>query len=139
MKQAVLDRIGGFRRRYLRVRAVDRFLELWFVLAVAAASLLLLDRLSFEFGFSMPHLGSPVAVALTFAGATGLAAILAALELGRSVPDTAVAWRIDKVLGGEERLLTSVEIASAGTQTAFAPALLLQAAASMERFLLEVC
>jgi PKD repeat protein len=133
MKEAVLERIGSFRRRYLRVRAADRFLELWFVLTVAAASLLLLDRLSFEFGLSTAHLGSPLAVVLTFAGATGLAGILALVALGRRVEDTAVAWRLDKALGGEERLLTSVELASNGTETEFAPALLTQAAESMAR------
>ncbi len=133
MRDAVIDGIERLRRRCRWVRGADVFLEVWFVASLAAASLLLLDRLAFEFGLASPHVRAWPPVAAAF-GVAFLSAVTGGIvAMSRRIATSAVAWQVDKVTGGEERLLTTVELAGNGAASLFAPALFQQAAAEVGR------
>jgi len=133
VRDAVLTQLGRLRRRYRWVRGADVFLEAWFVLSLAAASLFMIDRLAFEFGLAAPHVTTPAPVIAGFAAALVLALIGAGVVMVRRVSPSSLAWRVDKAIGSHERLLTSVELACDGAGSVFAPALFQQAAADMEK------
>ncbi len=102
-------RLEALRRRHRAVVAVDRFLEFAFVLAGGVGIVLLLDRLAFEFGLARLHAARPGQVALAF-GASLAAAAAAALAAAWILRPSAaaLAWRADKVLRSDERILTAV-------------------------------
>ncbi len=133
MRDAVLSHLGRLRRRYRWVRGADVFLEAWFVLSLAAASLFMIDRLAFEFGLAASHMTRPWPVIAGFAAAFVVALIAAGAVMARRVSPSSLAWRVDKAIGGHERLLTSVELACGDAGSVFAPALFEQAARDMER------
>lgn len=116
MSETFRDRLSALRRRRRAVVAVDFFLEAAFLLCGGVGALLLADRLGFELGLSRLHArgAGPVAAAFgaALAGAT-LAAVLVALV--RRVPAAMLAWRADKILHSDERVLTSLELGDGGS------------------------
>ncbi len=120
----VLRQFRRFRRRHLRVRGVDLFLEAAFVMTITAGALQLLDRLAFEAGIAAPHLSRPEMVVAVTAGALALAAVIAAaLLVFRPVAPAQIAWQLDRASGGGERFLSAVEFAAAGEGGPFMEAL----------------
>src|SRR3954466_13644250 len=108
--EEILQEFARFRRRHLWVRGLDLFLEAAFVMTITAAAMLLLDRLSFELGFSLPHLAqrariaAPLLVPLLLSGAFAAASLLL-----RPTPPARLAWQVDRASGGEERFLSALE------------------------------
>jgi PKD repeat protein len=124
MGEEVLEQFRRFRRRHLWVRGWDLFLEAAFVLSVTAGAMLLVDRLAFELGLARPHLSTAPGVAAALLGTLLLAALLAGALLAlRPTRPAEIAWRLDRVAGGEERFLSALELASAGDGGPFAGAL----------------
>jgi PKD repeat protein len=125
MAEDVRRAFERYRRRDLRVRAADAFLEAAFALSVAAAALLLADRLAFETGLAEPLLGGGrAAVPLLLGGALAAAALYGAgVALLRPTPRAVLAWRVDRAAGGEERFLSALELVAAGPEGPFATAL----------------
>lgn len=124
MREEILRRFERFRRRHLWVRGWDLFLQAAFVMTVTVAAMLLVDRLAFELKVAAPHLSRPGMVVATMAGAVLLAALTAAATLLlRPTPPVEIAWRLDRATGGEERFLSALELAVAGSQVAFSGAL----------------
>jgi PKD repeat protein len=121
MRDDVLREFGRFRRRDLRMRAWDRFLEAAFVLTLTAAAVLLVDRLAFELGLAAPFLSLrvPAVLAAAFAGA----AAWAALGWLRPPSPARLAWEVDRASGGDERFLSALELAASGDGGPFAEAL----------------
>lgn len=129
MREEILRRFRRLRRRHLWLTGWDLFLEAAFATTVAAGVALLVDRLTFEFGIAPPRLSSPAGVVAATFGALVLAAGYAAAVLWlRPIPPAWVAWRLDRALGGQERFLSAVEIATSGGGGQFAAALLRDAA-----------
>ena len=105
MGEEILREFARFRRRHLWVRGLDLFLEAAFVMTITAAGMLLLDRLAFELGFTVPHLS----VVTTLAVPLVLSAIFAgAALLLRPTPPARIAWQLDRASGGEERFLSAL-------------------------------
>jgi PKD repeat protein len=133
MAEEILREFARFRRRHLWVRGLDLFLESAFVMTLTAAAMLLIDRLAFELGFSVPHLSSRAMVAATLIVPLGLSAAFAAgALLLRPTPPALVAWRLDRAAGGEERFLSALEFA-VGDGGPFAPALFRDAVQTARR------
>ncbi len=132
MRETILKQAARLRWRHRWVGALDLFLELAFILSLAVAALLLLDRLAFEFGLARPNVTAPWHVAAAFSVAFGLAGIGAAVRLARSIPAAAALWHADKALNADERLLTSVEVAANGEGSPFVPSLIEEAAKPLE-------
>ena len=133
MQQEVLRILRTLGRRYRWVVGVDLFLEYAFVLTSAAGGLLLLDRLAYEFRVAELHASRPGSVVATLGIALGVAAIAAILAAtARRVPQAGLAWRADKTLGSDERVLTALEMAGDGA-SGFAPLLLAQTAEALRR------
>lgn len=129
MREEILQQFRRFRRRHLRVRGWDLFLEAAFVTTMTAGGMLLLDRLAFELGMAAPHLSRPGGVAAVAGGALLLAALYAAaVLLLQPVSPARIAWQLDRAAGGEERFLSALEIAASGTEGPFAAALCRDAA-----------
>ncbi len=129
MGEEILEQFGRFRRRHLWVRGWDLFLEAAFVMTVTAGAMLLVDRLAFELGLARPHLSAPAWVAVTMVGTLLLSALVAgAILLLRPTPPAEIAWRLDRVAGGEERFLSALELVATGNGGAFAGALFRDAA-----------
>ena len=127
--EEILQEFARFRRRHLWVRGLDLFLEAAFVMTITAAAMLLLDRLSFELGFSLPHLSQRGRIAATLLVPLLLSgAFSAASLLLRPTPPARLAWQVDRASGGEERFLSALEFAAAGGGGPFAPALYRDAA-----------
>lgn len=125
VREAILRRFQRLLLRHRWVRGWDRFLEAAFATTTATGAVLLLDRLMFEFGLAPPRLSTPAGVVIATGAAVLLAAAYAAGVLAfRPVPPARIAWHLDRALGGEERFLSAVEIASTGGGGRFAPALL---------------
>ncbi len=134
MSADVLRAFARFRRRDLRVRAWDLFLEAAFVMGVTAAAMLLLDRLAFEAGLARPHLSTPGMLLATLGGTLVLAVLVSLLRLLlRPTPPAVLAWRVDRAAGTEERFLSALEVASSGGGGVFRDALARDAARSVER------
>ncbi len=133
MKQEVLRQLSELHRRFRRVQAIDSCLELAFVLTTGVAAMLLIDRLAFELGLAPLHVTSRLWIAVLFGGALA-AAIVSGLvaSAARSITSAAIAWRADRALALDERFLTSVELATDGDGSRFAPALYVQAAEAMK-------
>jgi PKD repeat protein len=124
VREEILRRFERFRRRHLWVRGWDLFLQAAFVMTVTVAAMLLVDRLAFELKVAAPHLSRPGMVVATMAGALVLAALTAgATLLLRPTPPVEIAWRLDRATGGEERFLSALELAVAGSQATFSGAL----------------
>lgn len=125
--------VETLRRRYRWVVGVDLFLEFAFVLTAAAGSLLLLDRIAYELNVADLHATRWAHVGATLGVALGIAAVVAAgSALARRVPEAGLAWRADKALGSDERVLTALENRGNGA-SAFVPLLIAQAVASLKR------
>jgi PKD repeat protein len=108
----VLRLFSSYRRRRRWVLGLDHFLETAFVLGMAAAATLLLDRLAFETGIAPARLGGRAPVLVLLGGALGLAAVAAVLRIiARPVSDARLAWELDRAAEGEDRLLSAVELA----------------------------
>jgi PKD repeat protein len=124
MSREILEAFARFRRRHARVRAWDLFLDAAFVMALSSAALLLLDRLAFELGLASPRLSSRERILALGAGTFALAALTAVVgALLRPVSPARLARDIDRAADGEERFLSALELAAAGSGGAFAPAL----------------
>lgn len=121
MKDELLREFARFRLRDLRMRAWDRFLEGAFVLTLAAAALLLVDRLAFELGLSAPLLSTrvPAVLGLAFAGAL----LWSALAGLRPAPPTRLARAVDRASNGDERFLSALEVAAGASAGPFSDAL----------------
>jgi PKD repeat protein len=133
MHQEILGALRVLRRRYRWVVAVDRFLEFAFALTLLTGTLLLADRIAYELRLAEIHAARPAHVAAAFGLALGLAALAAPVAaLVRRVPADGLAWRADKVLAADERILTSLEVARDGG-SGFAPLLLAQTAEALRR------
>ncbi len=131
--QEVVRVVESLRRRYRWVVGVDLFLEYAFVLTAAAGALLLLDRIAYELQFADLHATRWSHVAAALGTALGIAAAASACAaLARRVPEAGLAWRADKVLGSDERVLTALENRGNGT-SGFVPLLVAQAAESLRR------
>ncbi len=129
MREEILKQFHRLRRRHLCVRGWDLFLEAAFVITVTVGAMLLLDRLAFELGVAAPHLSLPARIVAAMAGALLLAAVYAlAILFLRPAPPAQLAWRLDRAAGGEERFLSALEVAAAGTEGPFAAALCRDAA-----------
>jgi PKD repeat protein len=125
--------VETLRRRYRWVLGVDLFLEYAFVLTAAAGSLLLLDRIAYELNLADLHATRREHVAAALGVALGVAAIVAAgSAMAKRVPEAGLAWRADKALGSDERVLTALESRGDGA-SGFVPLLVAQAAASLKR------
>ena len=133
MRDEVLLRLALLRRRYRWTCAMDKFLELSFVLTAGVAALLLIDRLAFEMGLPCVGVTGRGTMAAAFAAAFGVAAA-AGLAWGalRRVTPAAIAWRADRTLSTDERFLTAVELTADGAASRFAPALFVQAAEALK-------
>ena len=133
MQDDVIRVLGLLRRRYRWVVGLDLFLELAFVLSAAAGALLLLDRIAYELQLADLNASKAAHVAAAFGTALAVAAAAAAgATLWRRIPEAGLAWRADKVLGSDERVLTALENGGAGA-SGFGPLLAAQAAASLRR------
>jgi hypothetical protein len=131
--EEVIRLVDTLRRRYRWVVGVDLFLEYAFVLTAAAGALLLLDRIAYELQVGDLHATRWGHVAAAFGIALGMAALAAAgAAVARRVPEAGLAWRADKVLGSDERVLTALENRGNGASE-FVPLLVAQAAASLRR------
>lgn len=129
MGEEILREFARYRHRHQWVRGLDLFLEAAFVMTVTAAAMLLVDRLAFELGFSMPHLSTGPRVLTTLLVPLVLSAAFAAASvLLRPTPPARLAWQLDRAAGGEERFLSALEFAAAGGGGPFAPALYKDAA-----------
>jgi PKD repeat protein len=129
----VVQVVESLRRRYRWVVGVDLFLEYAFVFTAVAGALLLLDRIAYELNLSELHATRWAHVAAALGTALGVAAIASACAaLARRVPEAGLAWRADKVLGSDERVLTALENHGNGS-SGFVPLLLAQAAESLRR------
>src|SRR5690349_22312791 len=129
----VIRVVDSLRRRYRWVLGVDLFLEFAFVLTAAAGALLLLDRIAYELQLADLHATKVEHVVAAFATALGVAAIAAVIgAMSRRIAEAGLAWRADKALGSDERVLTALENSGNGT-SGFAPLLVAQAAASLKR------
>lgn len=127
--EEILKEFDRFRRRHRWVRGLDLFLEAAFVMTITAAGMLLVDRLAFELGFSLPHLSQRARIATTLVAPVLLSAAFAAASLMlRPTPPARLAWQLDRAAGGEERLLSALEFAAAGGGGPFAAALYRDAA-----------
>ena len=125
--------VDTLRRRYRWVVGIDLFLEYAFVLTAAAGALLLTDRIAYELHVAELHATRWAHVVAAFATALGAAAIAAlGAALARRVPEAGLAWRADKVLGSDERVLTALENRGNGASE-FLPLLVAQAVASLRR------
>ncbi|HZE98044.1 MAG TPA: PKD domain-containing protein [Planctomycetota bacterium] len=115
MGEEIFREFARFRRRHLWVRGLDLFLEAAFVMTVTAAAMLLVDRLAFELGFSIPHLSQRVRLLTTLIVPLVLSAAFAlASILLRPTAPAVLAWQLDRAAGGEERILSALEFAAAG-------------------------
>ena len=133
MQEEVLQGLETLRRRRRWVVGLDLFLEFAFVLTAAAGALLLLDRIAYELLLSDLHATRWTHMALTFGVALAVAAGAAALAaMSRRFPEAGLAWRADKVLGSDERVLTALEARGNGP-SGFTPLLMAQAAESLRR------
>src|SRR5688572_8377684 len=116
MQEEVFRIVDSLRRRYRWVVGVDLFLEYAFVLTAAAGALLLLDRIGYELHLTELHASQWAHVAAAYGIALGIAAIAAiGSALARHIPASGLAWRADKVLGSDERVLTALENRGNGT------------------------
>jgi PKD repeat protein len=115
VNREILGQFARFRRRHVWVRGRDLFLEAAYVMTVTAGAMLLVDRLAFELGLAAPHLSSPAMLAATLGGTLAIAMLVAAaVVLLRPTPPAEIAWRVDRAAGGEERVLSALELAVAG-------------------------
>src|SRR5262245_29331763 len=120
MQEEVVRIVDTLRRRYRWVVGLDLFLEFAFVLSAAAGALLLLDRLAYELQLADLNASRAAHVAAAFGTALGVAALAAAgAALARHIPEAGLAWRADKVLGSDERVLTALE--NGGGASGFGP------------------
>ncbi len=125
----ILREFARYRNRHQWVRGLDLFLEAAFVMTVTAAGMLLVDRLSFELGFSAPHLSSPGRVLTSLLVPLALSAAFALTSLLlKPTPPARLAWQLDRASNGEERFLSALEFAAAGGGGPFASALYRDAA-----------
>jgi PKD repeat protein len=132
MQEEVLRVVGSLRRRYRRVMAIDLVLEYAFVLTAAAGALLLLDRIAYELEFADLHATRWIHVVAAFGAALVVAAVAAALVASsRRISEASLAWRADKALDSDERILTAVE--NRETESGFVALLAAQAAAALRR------
>src|SRR5688572_12942317 len=133
MRDDVLQALEPLRRRRRWVVGLDLFLEFAFVLTAAAGALLLLDRISYELMLSELHATRWTHMVLTFGIALAVAGVAALVTaMSRRFPEAVLAWRADKVLGSDERVLTALEARGDGG-SGFAPLLMAQAAESLRR------
>ncbi|HEU4334290.1 MAG TPA: PKD domain-containing protein [Candidatus Eisenbacteria bacterium] len=129
----VIRVVDTLRRRYRWVLGVDLFLEFAFVLTAAAGALLLLDRIAYELQVADLHATRIEHVLAAFGTALGVAAIAAVVgAMSRRIAEAGLAWRADKALGSDERVLTALENSGNGA-SGFAPLLVAQATASLKR------
>lgn len=135
MDGEILAQFRRFRRRHLWVRGRDLFLEAAYVMTVTAGAMLLVDRMAFELGLSLPHLSTPGMVIASLGGTLGLsAAVTTVVLLLRPTPPAQIAWRVDRAAGGEERFLSALELAAVGEgRGPFIPALCRDALRIAER------
>ncbi len=123
----VLQLVARYRRRRLLVRGADFFLEAAFTLTLLAAGTLLVDRLSFELGWSVSFLSGRATIALLLGGSLGLGLLIAAGRLLASpVSAPRLAWELDRAAGAEDRLSSAAEFA--GGEAPFVQALARDAA-----------
>lgn len=133
MQEEVVRIVDTLRRRYRWVVGVDLFLEYAFVLTAAAGALLLLDRIGYELHLTELHATQWAHVAAAYGIALGIAASAAVgSALARRIPASGLAWRADKVLGSDERVLTALENRE-NRASGFGALLVAQAAASLRR------
>jgi PKD repeat protein len=129
VSEDILREFLRFRRRHLWVRGLDLFLEAAFVMTLTAAAMLLIDRLAFELGFSLPHLAARSRIVTTLAAPLLLSAGYVAVSLLlRPTPPARLAWQLDRAAGGEERILSALEFAAGGGGGPFVSALVRDAA-----------
>lgn len=124
MSREILDAFARFQRRHVWMRGWDVFLDAAFVMTLTSAALFLVDRLAFELGLAPPRLSSRDMILALGLGTLMVAALVAtASALLRPVSPARLAREIDRAAGGEERFLSALEVAAAGSGGVFAPAL----------------
>ena len=127
METRILKRLSRLRRRLRAMRGIDRFLEVFFLLASCIAAAALTERILFETGLLRPVLSLPSRLLLLGIGGAGIALLFALAAAFRPVPSAGIARRLDASLQTEELFLAAAEAAEKPSGNPFEPLLLRRA------------
>ncbi|MDP6957524.1 MAG: PKD domain-containing protein [Planctomycetota bacterium] len=126
MKEEILDLYRRLQSRYRWVRGVDLLLELSFFLSIPIGALLLFTRLFYEWNWIETEL-STWAVSFMAGGLLFALLFSFALTFAQRISRAEIAGFVDRMVGGEERFLSAVEVAHAGKEGVFHSLLLADA------------
>ncbi len=118
MKEEILDLYHRLQRRFRWIRGVDLLFELSFILSLPIGALLLFNRLFYEWGWVEAELSSWAVVFM--AGGLFFSLLLSlVITFSQRISRAEIAFLVDRVVGGEERFLSAVEMAQTGGEGVF--------------------